>query len=190
MNDKPATGRMPPLKWDTKPPTGEDPSEWRIKRARAKEVIEAIVLSHQLIGRNVHYWGGRTTPCWDNDQCPPCLAGRAKVWKAWLAATDEKLQARWILELTRPMAKKVDACFHKLRTLKGMGIAIKHANGMLTGPYWVGQFHHSVPQHALPDAPDVIARLCHVWQVHWVPVEAQQQLAGIHLAPTGTEGER
>ena len=162
MTDRPPLD----LPWSNRPPKASLADRWDIRRCRATEKVRAIILSHQVVGLYVHYWSGRSRPC-TGETCEACASNNAARWKGYLAATDEGLKARWLLELNASCAQGAHVHFSKLRTLRGCLAILSRSNGKSNGPLFLQISNQPMPNHALPDAPNVEQKLCRIWEVHY-----------------------
>lgn len=184
MEDQP---RPLDLKWSPTAPTCELYDRWDIKRPKGTTEIRGIIVSHNVTGLYVHYYCGRTRPC-TGENCEACAANRRAAWKGYVAVTDTTCKEKWLFELTPTAAERLKKAFSEFRTLKGLAIKMRKANGRDNGPTWVAIGQQPVPAHALPDAPNVEARLCRIWEVHYNPAPRQLLEHPKPKLATGTDG--
>lgn len=164
-----ADGKNSHLNFTRRPKDNDALPGWELKRPGARGRVTAVLLSHDIIGHDTHYWGGRTRPC-TGETCDACRANNATRWHGYLAATDEGLQARWIIEITAPAANQIDRIFRERRTLRGFVLILERRNQKPNGPISVKGYQGVLQNDKLPDCPDMIKKLCRIWEVHDVGV--------------------
>jgi hypothetical protein len=69
--------------------------------------------------------------------------------------------------------------FTRLRTLRGCLLHVFRTNKQPNGPLAIEVSRQPIPNHALPDAPNVEQKLCRIWEVHYTvaprPIIEDQQ---------------
>lgn len=135
-----------------------------LRRTPASGKLVAIVTCDQLIGCPTHWFGQRTIPC-EPPNCPACEAGHSWRWHGYLTAINTKTNEHFLFEMTAQAALPFTAYREQHNTLRGCLFEAtrlgKHHNGRVLircRPTDLTQIH-------LPDKPDLVACLCHIWNV-------------------------
>jgi hypothetical protein len=144
------------------PPDIECPVGFDIVRAPSKGTFDCVCLSSIAMGKYTHWWHGRTQPC-EGVDCPKCLSGSPRRWHSWVAVYNERSGRVFLLEVPAGAAKCLGDFRSKSGTLRGVGIALKRANGKVNGPVRVGFAKPRTNNDLLPACPDVAALLERMW---------------------------
>lgn len=140
--------------------TAPDIELWRVPK---KGVLQGTIVSHDLTGRAIHYWLGRSGPC-KGDDCEACRAGRAPREYFWIVALTRTTNQLFILELTDRAATPLARAWHKLRTLKGLVFEVGRTNKKENGPQRLRLIGEVTNKNELPVAPPLIPILNRIWQ--------------------------
>lgn len=135
-----------------------------LRRTPAAGKLIAIVTCDRLIGCPTHWFGNRTIPCEPPD-CPACNKGHPWRWHGYLTAVNSKTNEHFLFEMTAQAAEPFTAYHTQYDTLRGCLFEASrvgnHHNGRVTircKPADLNKVH-------LPNPPDLVACLCHVWNV-------------------------
>lgn len=133
-----------------------------ILRAGTGTTPALVVLSDKVVGAELHWWNGRSTPH-IKGKCPACDAKRPAVWKGYIAVYNPKTHQINILELTPCCIDPLAVYRQTFGSLKGALITLSRPgtkkNGRLTATITPSNF----PQSSLPLCPDVRAALVFMW---------------------------
>ena len=119
--------------WTTKPERDPNNTPYRIHRTPATRELRVIIISEDLIGTNLHFWKGRSTPCTGNN-CTACQSGHKARWKGYLQALNENSNTVQIVEITDRVYDAFALQKQKHGTLKGLGVRLSRTNGKPNGP--------------------------------------------------------
>ena len=61
--------------WQRRPDPDDTGIKYEIVRVGPKGLSGVVILSYDVVGTNLHYYAGRSTPCVD-DACPACANGQ------------------------------------------------------------------------------------------------------------------
>lgn len=135
-----------------------------LRRTPTSGKLVAIVTCDRLVGCPTHWFGNRTIPC-EAPNCPACDKGHSWRWHGYLTAVNVKTNEHFLFEMTAQAAEPFTAYHEQHGTLRGCLFEADrlghHHNGRVLircKPADLGQVH-------LPDPPDLVACLCHVWNV-------------------------
>lgn len=154
--------------WTTAPAGELAPSGTRLLRVRPGKPITGIVTSRAMLGCNVHYWRGRTTPC-EEDRCPACKDHRMPRWYGWLGLWNPRTHEHVIAEITSACVEPVSAYALKHGTLRGSLITLERATPKLNARLAARITESAFSPDALPDELDVIHVLEKIWETHRQP---------------------
>lgn len=170
--------------WSRRPPNGQTSALWHMMRPPSKGSAKFIVIGHDLLGRDVHYWAGRTRPCIGAD-CQACNANQAPRWKGYVACIAEWNKQQVILEVTARMSGPIDSFFRAHRTLRGAFLTTERKSKKVNAAtaIWLTESGHNMD--AFVAAPDIRPILERMWEVH--SVEKVERIgAKLRVLKTGT----
>lgn len=153
---------------------------WRVIRTPAKGTYTAMCISHDLIGAELHWFGGRKTPCWLTDECPMCQKGKPRDWYSYVAFVAGKNGERGIYEVPFGALWAWDEAFGRNRTLRGLEFKAWRAPARSTGAVMMGFKTGTVISKDLPKAPDVEQILKQMFNVPYL----FERTANILATPT------
>lgn len=118
--------------------------------------------SSKLIGVPTHYMSRRTLPC-VTDGCPGCEAKLA-CRPEWYAGFKIRNPGNHVIvALTPACAWQIKDRFHNLTTLRGVGLTLTRAGKAGNSRLLVECHELELAQLKLPDEPDLIKHLLHIW---------------------------
>jgi len=150
--------------WTNRPAASQHPTQLQLLRVPPGRTIAAIITSHDVVGRDTHYWKGRTRVC-THPTCEPCDAHHAPRWYGYLAVVAPTMLAPTILEITAACIDPLDEYFRDHSTLRGAEINIRRANKKANSRLIAACRPSPYRDAKLPDAPNVIAHLCRIWEI-------------------------
>lgn len=138
------------------------PIQYDLFRVPAKGMGRAIVVSHDVVGADTHYWRGRSQPC-SGDKCEACEDGQSPRWRGYLAVMSPKSGRVVILEITAAAAGAIEAYFNKHRTLRGAGIVAERVGQKPNGRLRLMLTPPAAEIDQLPKAPQIQRLLARIW---------------------------
>jgi hypothetical protein len=156
--------------WNPPPPTNNRGVPYRLLRVPAKGTLKGVITSTEPVAANTHYVANRTIPCESPNDCAACQQGHSYRYHCYtgllLSATFEHV----ILELTAAASETLRN-YHKLnKCTRGVCITAQRPSGRHNGRVIlaIGQATNHADQ--LPDEPDLMAVLCHIWGIKYDPL--------------------
>lgn len=154
--------------WDElfshRPKEDQMPVRWDIVRAGPKGLGNLIVLSHDVVGADVHYWNGRTMPCIPAS-CPACQENQQPRWRGYLAITNRKRTISAIVEVTAAAMPPIKKYFDQRRTLRGANLGLYRKGGATNGRLYAEICESSENKETLPKGPSLKKLLAQIWQL-------------------------
>lgn len=138
---------------------------WEVLRCGAKEQLTGIVLSHNLVGCYLHFYGRRSVPCKHPAPCVACDDSSSRRWYGYLAVMDCRKHDRAIVEVTDGCEPMVHAAFCKFRTLRGLKFVQKRRGEKANGGLMMVFNDSRIPQEQIPHEPDLRRMLLRMWEV-------------------------
>lgn len=146
------------------PPERDSGHGFRLIRTPGPGRLTAIATCKKLIGCPTHFYQRRTLPC-ERPDCPACEAGVPWRWHGYVSAVDQKTHEHFIFEMTAQAAEEFTAYYSRHETLVGCLFEAtrlgQHHNGRVLircKPIDQASVH-------LPDPPNVMKLLCHIWNI-------------------------
>lgn len=172
--------------WTRRPDAAAARGQWSLRRCPTKGTLSAVIISHDVLGRYTHYYGGRTRPCTGRD-CEPCNKSMRPRWHGYLACIDLDTNEKIIVEITAIVAARVAEWFDERRTLKGSRIRLQRRSPKTNGRVTVSLAPPAAGTGELPQAPDVRPIMNRVWELHDEPPVPTLTPQAIPLQATGTD---
>jgi hypothetical protein len=146
-------------------PNQEDlPSSWKVLRASKKGTPTVMILSDDVTGCYVHYWHGRTRPCFRND-CEPCAMGQQPRWRGYLAVWTPKPSTGRLLEITGSVIQEIDRWLKQEGTLRASTISLSRKGNVNNGELNCKLAKPSGFAVELPPGPNVMQLLARLWKL-------------------------
>lgn len=172
--------------WSRRPEGLQPGGLFRLTRCPTSGSMKVVILSHDLIGRMVHYWAGRTRPCIP-DNCEACNANHRPRWKGYIAGIDLADNSRVIVEVTANVAERIAAEFDHHRTLIGLRMMLERSGKKANGRVLVKFAPPAAGTGELSKAPDLRNILEKIWEVHAGSTARRIIPAVAPLRATGTD---
>lgn len=173
--------------WSNRPTQADSEKLWSVRRAPPRGELRALILSHDVTGRQTHFWHGRTQPC-RGEACEACQAGQRARWQGWVAAIESGTAERILVEITALATKPLIEWFATHRTLRGAVLTLKRANSKPNARIVAQLSESAYPTDQLQRAPQIEPMLMRMWQLKPTATDPAEAPAAIRLAPTGTDG--
>lgn len=157
--------------WDgiftNRPAEDQMPLRWDILRCPDKGLSGLIILSHNTVGADVHYWNGRTMPC-IHDNCPACEENQKPRWRGYLAVTNAKRSRSALVEITAAAMPPIKQYFDAHRTLRGARLALFRKGGTSNGRLYAEISNAIADPDSLAKGPSLKKLLAQIWQLRKV----------------------
>lgn len=176
-----------PVGWTTAPPKDEGTRNWQMIRAPECGSLRLMIVSHQLIGRPMHFYRGRSTPHTE-PTCEACDDGRRKEWKGYIGCRQIVTGQRYILEVTAHVGHQIAKYSSDHRTLKGTIINVGRTTPKANGKVWVKLTPPPENMGELGPEPDLRPILERMWQIKTTLKLDGEEIQPPRILPTGTDG--
>lgn len=174
-----------------RPPADDSGPNLRLRRTPSFGKLVAIVTSTDLVGCPTHFFKKRTVPC-ERPDCEACAAGYAWRWHGYLSAVDQKTNEHFLLEMTAQAAEPFVEYRERHHDLVGCLFEAsrlgEHANGRVI----IRCKPIDLTQVKLPPTPNLIACVCHIWNLPLPKVQLEGKSKNIprvtiDVAPKGND---
>jgi hypothetical protein len=150
--------------WLNRPPDDDCVCPYRIRRTPTSGYLQGIVLSDDLLGCNTHFFRGRTMPC-EAPNCLPCTEGVPWRYHSYLASVQYDTNVAFLLELTAQASDSFLTYRKTHGTLRGCLFRAQRATPRPNGRVVIQTKPADLSSRVLPDEPNLIKLLCHIWNV-------------------------
>ncbi len=154
---------MNDIEWTTAPKTKDKPIGYQLKRCPCGSTPPLIILSDRIIGAELHWLGGRSSPHLKHN-CPGCLAKTARVWKGYLAVIDPRTQQLSCLEITPPCVDALNSYAAAWGSIRGAAIRLSRSTTKANGRIKIEITQSTYATERLPQPFDVHLLLEQMWQ--------------------------
>jgi len=148
-----------------RPSTDQMPQQLPLLRVPPKGLSGLVILSHDIVGCDTHYWRGRTRPC-EAPNCDACQANQRPRWRGYLAVMSQRTEKIGVIELTPAAVAPVDRAFRQARTLRGCQIALARKNEKPNGQLFAQISVPNETKEHLPKAPNLKTYLAKLWDLN------------------------
>jgi len=146
------------------PPPERAGHSLRLLRTPVGKPYTGIITCHDLVGCPTHFYHHRTIPCEDHD-CPACEAGYPWRWHGYLSCYAIRSHEHSLFELTAQAVEPIKDYRERHRTLRGCMFEAHRLGTNANGRVIVRCTPADLNSLILPDPPNLIAALCHIWSV-------------------------
>ena len=175
---------------EEKPPEQPRENSMRLIRAPSKGELKVCITTPKIVGTRNHFFGGRTSPCMLG-QCEACEAGTPWRWTAYLAAITMGANEHVIIEVPAAAAKTIADYREENGSLRGTKMTLFRIGNRPNGRVMVHLAPANLGQTTLPRQPDVVAFLCHLWNVPIAANDAPPERGTMtELRPTNFAGQK
>lgn len=157
------------------PPDEPSGRSLRLRRTPSAGKLTAIITCRQLVGCPTHFFQRRTVPC-DGEGCEACRTGHSWRWHGYVTAVDCKTNEHFIFEMTAQAAEALTVYRERHGTLLGCLFEAARLGEHHNGRVMIRCKPTDLTSVKLPSAPDVIASLCHIWNVPTPEASIEGQL--------------
>ncbi|WP_299030434.1 hypothetical protein [uncultured Thermanaerothrix sp.] len=151
------------LTWSSVPPNGT-PHTIPLVRVPPHTAITGTILSDQMIGTWVHFYGGRSYPC-RGENCPACEDDIGSRWKAYLHILQDEPPRQIILEITEHTARALADQTDGLPSLRGIRVRFSRRHPRRNAPVDVRLSNTHLPADSLPPSLDIPSHLERIWGI-------------------------
>jgi len=151
--------------WQPTPPEGASEYSHRIIRTPAAAAIKAIATSVDPCGCTTHFLNNRTTPCEGQGNCEACRLGFSGRWHGYLGALLADTLEHVIFEYTACAASTFANYYEHHKTLRMCAFRAIRPSGRANGRVVIQTHTADAQKWRLPDPPDLMLVLCHVWGI-------------------------
>jgi len=138
---------------------------FRLRRTPATGHISGVITSTEMIGCYTHFRNNRTMPCEMPEYCESCHDGWSKRFHVYMSAIEAATCEHFILEVTACASDTFRNYQAAAGSIRGCAFRIDRPSGRPNGRMRV-QCRMSDPTKAqIPQPPDLIKLLCHIWNV-------------------------
>lgn len=181
--------------WSPVPPPSDPDSAFSLLRTPADRPLAGIVTSHNMIGCETHYWGGRTVPCeavrdpatgsLDSSPCPACRELQGKRWHGYLAAYNAVNRTPFIFEFTQRAAVAFQQYFEAHGTLRGCAFQASRPKPGPNTRVEIITKPADLNKWPIPQPPNLIRAMSVIWRLptsalHSLPDDPQSQHVELH----------
>lgn len=150
--------------WSSRPPEDDMPIKYLIVRCPAKGVRGGLILSHDVVGRPIHYWNGRSRPCLEG-KCEPCDDGNVARWRGYIFVAGRSTGTVSIFELTAAPMRTIDTFFREHRTLRGATIDACRKGDVENGELRLQLSAGHVDRETLAKVPSLRKLMARIWKI-------------------------
>lgn len=155
-----------------RPRKADLPNQWKIMRAKSNGLPACMVISPDITGAYVHYWGGRTRPC-QGESCDYCAGGQVPRWRGYLAAANGKTRCLGLLEVTPSCIPPIEAFIEEYGDLRGSIITLSRKGNVRNGELLCVVKHQAGLASSCPPDVDVRVHLQRIWRVTHSPMASE-----------------
>lgn len=155
--------------WSRRPAESTDRPSTPIYRIKRGQSLQAVVISHDVLGANIHFLRCTIPHIDPPDKCEGCQAGRTIRWEGYIAVWDPRSNAVGIVPLNPTAAETIDAYYEQHGTLKGAELHASRPSAKNNARVNVTLRRSDHAVNTLPQAPDIEKVLMHVWGLNEDP---------------------
>lgn len=133
-----------------------------IRRTPAKQPLDAIVTSSDLIGCYTHFYKGSTVPC-EGDNCKAHQEGIPFRWHAYMTCVELRSNLHFLFEVTALAAVNFTAYRDIHNTIRGCQFRAERWNRRHNGRIIIQTKTASLGDRQLPPAPNLEKCLAVLW---------------------------
>lgn len=148
--------------WTNAPPATNTGPALRIVRTPTSGQLTAAITCPDLVGCATHYYQHRTIPC-EPPNCPACADGIGWRWHGWVSAILSSTTEHILFEFTATAAEYFRSYRDTYNTLRGCVFTAGRVNNRPNARVIIRTKAHDPTKIHLPEAPDMIAALTHIW---------------------------
>ena len=155
-----------------RPRADQMPLKYLVRRCPPRGFKGAIILSHNVIGRDLHYHGRQSRVC-SGDGCEYCSPKQVPRWYGYVFATNTDLAKVDILEFTAGSMRPVDEYFRDHRTLIGAKVDMWRKGDEATGQVYCSLRLSKLNKEAFPKTPNLKKILCRMWGIEFDGIDVE-----------------
>lgn len=121
-------------------PSSVDRSPMDIIVCGAKQHVDAVILTRALTGLDTHWWGGRTIAHLKDDDCPPCQANYAPVWKGFFVGLCQRTGNKGLVMVTAGAYENLAIHAQSERGLFGLRVVVSRVGTRSNSPMRIATY--------------------------------------------------
>ncbi len=150
-----------------RPRKDQMPVRYEMERVPPGGFSGIIILSGDVSGTDVHWYGSRTKPCL-RDKCEIDHETLPPFWRGYLFCWKPRQQEIFCVEVTPAAMAAIDQAYCLYRSLRGCKMNLSRVPEIATGRMRSQLFAPAKNLDSLPEAPSLRKYLCRVWQMTYV----------------------
>jgi hypothetical protein len=150
-----------------RPSAEQMPVRYELERVPPGGFAGIIILSGDVLGSLMHWYGGTTKPC-IGDKCEIDHDSLRPFWRGYLFAWKPRAQEIFCVEVTPAAMAPLDAAYRTFTSLRGCKLNLSRIPELRTGRMKAQIFAPAANLDSLPDCPSLRKYLCRVWQMTYV----------------------
>lgn len=166
-------------RFQNRPNQDDLPQSWKILRATKKGTQRVMMLADDCVGCYVHYWHGRTRPCYRND-CEPCGMGQRPRWRGYIPVWTPAPSVGKLLEITPSVVADFDRWIQTEGTLRGASVKLSRKGNVPNGELQCDIAKPTGFAVNLPPCPNTMQLLARIWKLTHAPLPSE--IAADHCA--------
>ena len=169
--------------WTDRPEPGTVKSTFDLLRTPPSAPFIGTVTSTVILGTPIHFFGGRSAPCLQADDCEACKHGRQYRWMAYFAVLPDGSHKQALFEVTALIHAKFVEFAGSADQVRGIRFKVWRPSKRASGRIAVSFGTERAAEITLPDAPDVRPLMEHIWQRKLVPGDSETLPTTRDVAP-------
>lgn len=121
-----------------------------------------VLLGHEFLWHDLHYWRGRSTPCF-GEGCEPCEHNCQVRERGYIAITPRNKIDVMILEVTDQCGEVIAGEHEKLVTIRGQVVGLSRMEKKSNGRLAIEFSGQCIDAKLLPESPDVAEIMRRIW---------------------------
>lgn len=152
--------------WSDRPPTDDRPHYFELVRTPRTYELRGVVTSRRLYGIDTHFWQKRTIKCTAPD-CEPCRQGMPRRWHGYISCVVGRHSEHVLFEFTAAAGSAFASHCDEHGTLRGCQFLADRPSNRENGRVRIRIYKEILPSGGLPEAPNIIRMLHHIWNLPW-----------------------
>ena len=164
--------------WSHTPPANPRGPSLRLRRTPSTGALTAVATCSDMIGCPTHFYRHRTIPC-EAPNCEACDSGFPWRWHGYLSAIDSNTNEHFLFEFTAQAAEEFKAYRERHLTLLGCLFNVHRLGDRHNGRVITRTKPADLTKLHLPQPPDLVKCLSHIWNLPTDQLEVAGQTKSI-----------